>query len=82
MSIASRFFTPGIGLTASVAGQTYNLNDGREIRLEVYDLGMAPARRLWQRVPGQTGRTNLGAIGEARFVDLSWRVTGHDLAGY
>lgn len=79
MSIMSRFFTPGIGLKATVAGQTYNLNDGREIRLEVYDLGMAPAQRLWQRGPGQRGRTNLGAVGEPRFLDLAWRVTGFDL---
>lgn len=75
-------FTPGISLTATVAGQTYNLNDGREIRLEMYDLGMAPARRLWQRAPGQRGRTNLGVIGEPRFIDLAWRVTGFDLRRY
>lgn len=75
-------FAPGVGLTATVAGQTYNLNDGRELRLEVYDLGMAPARRLWQRAPGQRGRTNLGAVGEPRFIDLAWRVTGHGLARF
>jgi hypothetical protein len=79
MSVMSRFFTPGISLTATIAGQTYNLNDGREIRLELYDLGLAPARRLWQRAPGQRGRTNLGAVGEPRFIDLAWRLTGHDL---
>lgn len=77
--MAAPDFLPGLGVTAVSAGQTYNLNDGREIRLEMYDLGMAPARRLWQRAPGQNGRTNLGAVGEPRFVDLAWRLTGRDL---
>lgn len=72
-------WTPGIGLTAAVGGQTYNLNDGREIRLELYDLGIAPTRRLWQRYPGQNGRTNLGGLTEPRFIDLAWRLAAHDL---
>lgn len=75
-------FLPGLGLTAVSAGQTYNLNDGRDIRLEMYDLGMAPARRLWQRAPGQNGRTNLGGVTEPRFVDLAWRLTGRDLPAF
>lgn len=75
-------FSTGIGLTAIVAGRSYNLNDGREIRLDLYDLGMAPSRRLWQRAPGQDGRTNLGGVAEPRFVDLAWRVTGYDLPRY
>lgn len=72
-------WTPGIGLTAAVGGQTYNLNDGRELRLELYDLGIAPTRRLWQRYPGQNGRTNLGGLTEPRFIDLAWRLAAHDL---
>lgn len=75
-------FLPGLGVTAVSAGQSYNLNDGREIRLEMYDLGMAPARRLWQRAPGQNGRTNLGGLTEPRFVDLAWRLTGRDLPAF
>lgn len=76
------FFAPGVSLTATVAGQTYNLNDGRVIRLEVYDLGLAPARRLWQRYPGQPGRTGLGGVIEPRYLDLAWRLTGHSLQHY
>lgn len=75
-------FEPGVGLVATIAAQSYDLNDGREIRLEIYDLGMAASRRLWQRAPGQDGRTNLGSVTEPRFVDLAWRLTGYDLPRY
>lgn len=71
-----------ISLSASVAGQTYNLNDGWSIRLEMYDLGLASTQRLSQRAPGQLGDTDLGGLTDPRFVDLKWRIQGRDLAHY
>lgn len=71
-----------ISLTASIAGQTYNLNNGGSIRLEMYDLGLASTQRLSQRSPGQLGDTDLGGLTDPRFVELKWRITGRDLDHY
>jgi len=72
----------GPGLTAATAGQTYNLNDGAEIRLLAYDLGLAPVRRLAQRTPQQAGDTDLGFRVDPRFVDLAWALKGTGLIDY
>ena len=71
-----------IGLTAVVAGETYDLNDGVEIRLLDYDLGVAAARRLSQRAPAQQGDTDLGYRMDPRFVDLMWAIRGQDIEDY
>lgn len=76
------FFESTVSLTASVAGQTYDLNNRTGIFLELYDLGDAPTERLAQRAPGQTGDTDLGGQTAPRFVDLAWRVQGRTLAHY
>ena len=70
-----------IDLTATIAGQSYNLNRPN-MRLELYDLGMPSQRRLWQRAPSQDGRTELGAIWEPRFLNLSWRIVGLTLEDF
>lgn len=72
----------GPGLTAQAAGQTYDLNDGTEIRLLAYDLGLAPVRRLAQRTPLQAGDTDLGYRVDPRFVDLGWALKGASLVDY
>ena len=74
--------TPGVGLTANVGGQTYNINDAYAIRLEAYDLGIAAQRRLSQRYPGQPGRSNLGGVTLPRFIDLAWTITGNSLTDF
>ncbi len=71
-----------IGLIANVAGETYDLNDGVEIRLLDYDLGTAPVRRLAQRAPAQLGDTDLGWRMDPRFVDLFWAIRGADIDAY
>jgi hypothetical protein len=70
-----------IDLTATIAGQSYNLNRPN-MRLELYDLGMPSQRRLWQRAPSQDGRTELGVIWEPRFLNLSWRIIGLTLEDF
>jgi hypothetical protein len=72
----------GPGLTATTAGQVYDLNDGDEIRLLAYDLGLASIRRLAQRPPAQLGDTDLGWRMDARFIDLFWVVKGVSLIDY
>jgi hypothetical protein len=72
----------GVSLTASIAGQTYNLNDGARIRLEVFDLAMPAAVRITQRAPAQNGRSNLSGLTRERYVDLSWTLQGIDLPDY
>jgi hypothetical protein len=70
-----------IDLTATIAGQSYNLN-GPNMRLQPYDLGMPAQRRLWQRSPSQNGRTELGGLWEPRFLDLSWKLIGLTLENF
>lgn len=70
------------GLTANIAGLSYDLNDGDAIRLLDYDLGIAPARRLSQRAPDQPGDTDLGYRIDPRFLDLAWAIKGASLADY
>jgi hypothetical protein len=70
------------GLTATVAGVDYDLNDGEEIRLLDWDLSLPPARRLSQRAPGQLGDTDLGYRGDPRFLDLFWVTNGANASGY
>ena len=72
----------GVQLTASVAGQTYNINDGHKIRLELFDLGMPAALRITQRAPSQNGRSNLSGLTRERYLDLSWTLSGNDLPDY
>lgn len=64
----------GPGLIATTAGQTYDLNDGVEISLLSYDLGLPPVRRLAQRSPLQQGDTDLGFRVDPRFTDLAWAI--------
>jgi hypothetical protein len=72
-----------VTLTAKVAGLTYNLNDGDEIRLLDYDLGVSAARRLSQRSPAQRlGDSDLGYMIDPRYLDLFWAIHGSDLADY
>lgn len=72
-----------VTLTANVAGLTYNLNDGDEIRLLDYDLGVSAARRLSQRSPAQRlGDSDLGFMIDPRYLDLFWAIHGSDLADY
>jgi len=58
-------------VTANIAEQSYNLNDGNRIRLELFDLGMAPARRIFQYAPAQKGRSNLSGLTSERFINLA-----------
>ena len=69
-------------LTASVAGQSYDLNDGSEIRLLAYGLSLASIRRLSQRGPDQDGDTDLGYRMDPRFEDIFWALRGADAADY
>lgn len=69
-------------LTAVVAGQSYDLNDGQEIRLLDYDLGMAEIRRLSQRAAAQIGDTDVGYRWEPRYLDLVWGIVGSSLSDY
>ena len=83
MSYINCLNMPGLGVTATSAGITYNLNDRISIFLEGYDgLGLANNRRLSQRYPGQRGDTDLGYSTGSRFVDLAWRINGRDLPHY
>lgn len=66
----------GPSLSAVAAGQTYDLNDGSEIRLLAYDLGLSAVRRLAQRSPLQAGDTDLGYRVDPRFVELAWVLKG------
>lgn len=70
------------GLTAIVAGITYDLNDGAEIRLLDYELSLSAVRRLSQRYPSQHGDTDLGFAIDPRYLDLFWGVHGADLAAW
>jgi hypothetical protein len=71
------------GLIANVAGLLYDLNDGDEIRLLDYDLGIAAARRLSQRSPAQLyGDSDLGWRMDPRYLDLYWAIHGTTLANY
>lgn len=71
------------GLTAVVAGITYDLNDEDEIRLLDYDLSLAATRRLSQRSPSHIyGDSDLGFRVDPRFLDLFWAIHGADLAAY
>ncbi len=70
------------GLIATVAELSYDLNDGDEVRLLDYDLGLAPIRRLNQRFPAQSGDTDLGFVIEPRFLDLFWAIHGSGLSNY
>jgi len=72
----------GPGLIANVAGMVYDLNDGEEIRLLDYDLGLAAVRRLSQRAPLQHGDTDLGYRFDPRYVDLFWAIRGSGLSDY
>lgn len=72
----------GPSLSALAAGQTYDLNDGTEIALLTYDLGLSPVRRLAQRSPLQEGDTDLGYRIDPRFVDLGWVLRGTSLTDY
>lgn len=69
-------------LTALVAGLSYDLNDGSEVRLLDYDLGLAAVKRLSQKHPGQFGDTDLGFSLEPRYVDLAWMIRGTSLSNY
>jgi hypothetical protein len=71
------------GFTAVVAGLTYDLNDGDEIRLLDYDLSLAATRRLSQRSPSQLyGDSDLGWRMDPRYLDLFWAIHGSNLANY
>lgn len=72
----------GPGLSATAAGEVYDLNDGEEIRLLAYDLGPSSVRRLSQRAPLQQGDTDLGFRIDPRFIDLSWAIRGATLIDY
>lgn len=72
----------GPALTALAAGQLYDLNDGEEIRLLDFDLGLASVRRLSQRSPLQQGDTDLGYRVDPRYVDLVWAIKGNSLPHY
>lgn len=72
----------GPSLSALAAGQVYDLNDGTEIALLTYDLGLSPVRRLAQRSPLQDGDTDLGYRIDPRFTDLGWVLRGASLTDY
>lgn len=72
----------GPQLTATIAGVTYDLNDGEEISLLAYDLGISSIRRLSQRTPTQLGDTDLGWRMDPRFADFFWAVKGADVPDY
>lgn len=69
------------GLTANVAGESYDLNSD-QIRLLDYDLSLAPSRRLSQRSPSQNGDTDLGFRIDPRFSDFFWMINGSTLSNY
>jgi hypothetical protein len=70
------------GLIANVAGLSYDLNDGNEIRLLDYDLSLAATRRLSQRSPAQQGDSDMGFRIDPRYLDLFWAIHGSELASY
>lgn len=75
--------TDNLGVTATSAKQTYDLNDRQEIFLLGYDgLGLSNHRRLSQRSPTQNGDTDLGFRIDPRFVDLAWHVQTATLDRY
>lgn len=59
--------------SATVAGQTYNLNAVDGLILQSYN-GLEPVEvnRYGQRTPGQDGETDLGGYQNPRFIALSW----------
>jgi len=69
-------------LTATSAGLSYDLNDGEEIRLLAYDLGLAAVRRLAQRAPAQNGDSDLGYRTDPRYLDLFFAIHGVDVDDY
>jgi hypothetical protein len=69
-------------LTATVAGLVYDLNDGDEIRLLDYDLGVSAVRRLSQRSPSQQGDSDMGFRFDPRYLDLFWAIHGGNLIDY
>lgn len=75
--------TDNLGVTATSAEQTYDLNDRQEIFLLGYDgLGLSNHRRLTQRSPLQNGDTDLGFRIDPRFVDLAWYIQTPTLDRY
>lgn len=70
-----------IGLVASVAGQTYDLNTDK-IKLLDWELGLSSVSRLSQRTPTQIGDTDLGFRLEPRFVPLLFGIHGDDVQDY
>lgn len=75
-------FSTHLGVTAKVAGATYDLNNSQE-RLIAYDgLGLSNTRRLSQRAPTQDGDSDLGRRVDARFVSLFWQSRYPDLITY
>lgn len=69
-------------LTANIAGDSFDLNCD-QIRLNVFDLGMAQIVRLSQRAPLQFyGDTDLGWRMSPRYSDFEWTVKGADLSDY
>jgi len=71
-----------IGLTANIAGLSYDLNSAK-IRLMSYDLGLSSNRRLSQRSPNQIyGDSDLGFRVDPRFSDWFWNIKGDTLADY
>lgn len=72
----------GVGLTATVGGMVFDLNDRQGLYLLAYDLGLANSRRLGQQSPLQQGVTDLGQRTDARYVSLAMRLVGRDLAHY
>lgn len=72
-----------IGLQATIAGRSYDLNDRRKLRLLAYDgLGLANSRRLAQRGPRQQGDTDLGQRTDPRYIELAWLLEAVTLAQY
>jgi len=69
------------GLTANIAGESYDLNSD-EIRLIDYDLDIAAISRLSQRYPDQLGDTDLGYRMAPRYSDFAWALNGASLSDY
>lgn len=70
------------GVTATAAGQTYNI-DRDNLQLQSYDgMGLMSLRRVAQKASGQIGDTDLSYRQDARFVGLGWQIVGRDLEQY
>jgi len=70
------------GLTANIAGRSYDLNSD-QIVLNAYDLNLSSVNRLSQRSPAQIyGDTDLGFRMSPRFSDFEWTIRGADLDDY